>query len=834
MQSLKRFTESARTDLKKAIADANGNEIFVLGYIDDDGLITHFEVRARGNKDSVLALFDLVDTIENIPNVLIHNHPPPGRILTPSDNDLIIAGRFAQEGIGSYIVDNKVENVYVIAEPIRAAKKKSLNSSKIISQLEEGGIIASRLPHYESRQSQLDLMALIIRGFNEEALVAAEAGTGVGKSFAYLLPAISFALENEDRIVISTATITLQQQLYEKDIPLVISALKTKIKVCMIKGRSNYICLRRLNDTLKEKALFASEEETQTLEAICEWLKITQTGSRSDLSFMPPETLWTRICSESDSCMGMRCSNRDKCFVLLKRREAAASKILVVNHHLLFADLAARKQGAGYDAAVVLPPYSRIIIDEAHTIENSATSYFTGQFGRLGIFRILGRLYRQRGRAKGGVLKNLISQYNTAGENGESEIQKAVDNIREAVEVLNSNALELCNETYVFRFTKDKDSIIQNRLVPCLETLRRSLIKLTNIIENILDSISNAKDDDANNVKDNDAVWETRAAMRRINNIALLCGNFVEYADHPLDVLWIERKISNNKGAADWALFNLAPISIAENLKEALFEKSKTVVCVSATLTVSSSFDYWTSRTGINLAVTKDDEPRKVLFGNFPSPFPYSTAVLTAAPSNTPLPDNPEYQHFVEDAVKKLVCTSEGGALILFTSFESLRNTYNACAGDFTQKGFKCLRQGDDDRHRLLKDFLEDTSSVLFATDSFWEGVDAPGETLRMLILCRLPFRAPNDPVFKARCELIEKKGGNSFMELSVPESVMKFRQGFGRLMRRASDRGVVAVLDGRILKKSYGKIFLYSLPKTKTCFADMGTILNEVERILF
>jgi ATP-dependent DNA helicase DinG len=252
------------------------------------------------------------------------------------------------------------------------------------------------------------------------------------------------------------------------------------------------------------------------------------------------------------------------------------------------------------------------------------------------------------------------------------------------------------------------------------------------------------------------------------------------------------------------------------------------VICVSATLAVSGNFNYWAIRTGAAL------QSRPLLTGCYPSPFPYSDAVLLAVPADAPLPDGEGYQDFVNRSVSGLAAVSGGSALILFTSYQSLQSAWTAALPELEPLGIRCLRQGDDDRSRLLQTFLADESSVLFATDSFWEGVDAPGDTLRLVIICRLPFRTPNDPVFEARREAVVKNGGNPFMDLSLPEAVMKFKQGFGRLMRRSSDRGVVAVLDGRLLKKSYGANFLQSLPETWTSFSEFSGVLRDTENFLY
>jgi ATP-dependent DNA helicase DinG len=669
-------------------------------------------------------------------------------------------------------------------------------------------------------------MRLIVRGFNEDRKVAAEAGTGVGKSFAYLLPAMCFALENEERIVISTATINLQQQLYEKDIPLVNGALgkpgrKPPLKAVLIKGRGNYLCRRRLGDALREIEVF--DEDRGDLERIAAWGETTATGSRSDLSFLPSESLWSRVCSEADLCMGLRCPEREGCFVLALRKEAADARILVVNHHLLFADLAARVEGAGYDATVVLPPYTRVIMDEAHTMENAATSFFSKEFSRMGVFRQLGRLYRRRRALRMGLLIRLAALCRR--EDLLDDGADAVQRVRDAAGALDESALEFCRADGTFRLTAADEAAIASVLTPLLLDLRKKISALAGLIRNMLETVPEDSADDP-------GVWEIKFVTRRLEAVGAVCASFIEYRERPGEVMWMERRAGRGgKGpaAGDWAVFTVTPIDVAPYLKEALFEPNKTVVCVSATLTVNDSFRYWEDRCGLGPAPEQD-----VLTGQFPSPFPYARAVLLAVPADAPVPDQGGYRVFVDNAAAKLAETAGGSALILFTSYESLRSAFAAAAPLLEAQGIRCLKQGDDDRGRLLNTFLEDRSSVLFATHSFWEGVDAPGDTLRLVILCRLPFRAPNEPVFKARCEALEQKGGSSFMELSLPEAVMKFKQGFGRLMRRSSDHGVVAVLDGRLLHKHYGKFFLQSIPETRTNFSEFDSVLRGIERFLY
>jgi len=578
---------------------------------------------------------------------------------------------------------------------------------------------------------------------------------------------------------------------------------------------------------LREPELAGSNEQDQ-LEDISRWAETSRGGGREELAFVPLESVWSRVCSDADLCMGKACPEQARCFVLALRREAAAAKIIVVNHHLLFADLAARRDGAGYEAAAVLPPYTRVVIDEAHTIEKAATSFFSGEFGRIGILHYAGRLYRKRRAKKSGLLVRVCS-FLPDGDDSLQTLAAALDGIRKAAGDLDRPGLELCGPDGVFRFSPSgRDSGgAESALFPPLLALRKKLLAFTAMARELIELLpQNDTDDIDPSVTGASSVWELNAVLRRFEGIAGICSAFTEYRERPGEVMWIERR---GTGADLWPIFTQSPVELAEILKESLFRPNKTVVCVSATLAVSNNFNYWAMRCG---AAYVADRP--LFTGCFPSPFPYSSAVLLAAPDDAPLPDEPDYQAFVDRAVTELASVAGGSALILFTSYQSLQSAWLKAQPELTALGIRCLKQGDDDRSRLLQTFLDDTQSVLFATDSFWEGVDAPGDTLRLVILCRLPFRTPSDPVFEARREAVEKNGGNPFMDLSLPEAVMKFKQGFGRLMRRSSDRGVVAVLDGRILKKRYGAFFLQSLPETRTSFGDFAGILRDMENFLY
>jgi ATP-dependent DNA helicase DinG len=731
-----------------------------------------------------------------------------------------------------------------------------LDEQAILDDLLEGGRVAKKLGSYEERASQLALLSLIIRGFNEGSIVVAEAGTGVGKSFAYLLPAVHFVLAEKrrdvrERVVISTATINLQQQLFDKDIPFVLSALGEKLKAVLVKGRGNYLCLRRLRDALRDaasmQAALFEENERGVLQHIAEWAEKTKTGSKTELPFSGLYTVWPRVCSESDSCMGKKCPERTRCFVQILRREAAQADMLVVNHHLLFADIAARADGNLNEGNFVLPPYSRVIIDEAHNIESAATSFFTAQFSSRGLLRTIGQLYRKRMNIERGLLiraADLLNILDTA------RFDTAATKVREAVEDVSSAAIELSGGESAFRITAEKWVIVRARLVPPFVTLKNALNDFAKTAGDIAQRLGMPEETEDTEMKETDIedmeadvlvdertslAWEISSQLRRVHEVEDICGAYITWeeqaggGDFGDSVLWVEKRASH--GTLDrWAVFNITPLEIASRLKNALWDKAETAVLVSATLTVAGTFQYFFRQNGLDLC----GEGLPILSGSFPSPFPYKQTTLLAIPDDAPLPNDADYRAFVDKTVEKLCEVSGGRALILFTSYESMNSAYAYAEPLLDDLDIACYRQGDDDRARLLETFKNEKTSVLFATDSFWEGIDAPGETLSLLVIARLPFRMPGDPVFEARCEAIEQSGGNAFMQLSIPEAVMKFRQGFGRLIRGARDRGVVAVLDGRLIRKYYGRLFLQSLPETKTCFAPSAEIIRAAETFFF
>jgi ATP-dependent DNA helicase DinG len=811
----KRFTDEARRIIARAIADAGGNEVFATGVLDESGAVAEVRVNARGHDGAVLAIRDADQEAE----VLIHNHPSGG--LHPSEADLSIAARAAESGMGFYIVDNAVGEVYAVVEPVLRKSEEPVDEEAVAGILADGGALSAASDFYEERPSQIDLARAVTRSFNGGLIGAFEAGTGVGKSFAYLLPSMLWAAQNKDRVVVSTGTINLQQQLMEKDIPLASSLVGVPIKAVLLKGRQNYVCLRRLAEAQAERELF--DDEAEELARIAEWAGTTPDGSRSDLSFVPKEAVWSRVSSESDACMGMRCGHREECFVMRVRKEAASASLLVVNHHLLFADLQARMMGAGYEDTAVLPPFRHIVFDEAHAMEDAATSFFSEYFTRFKLNKQISILHRVR---RGSVAGHLIALERLSSAAGEVQAATAaIQAAKDAFADLEDTALGLVAEAGTWRLS-DRTVGEAATLFERLQRVRREIAALVGVLRSVIDGIPEEDQNEG-------PVWESKFALRRLEFVGTIALHFCEWDERRESVYWIERvkltRSSRGDGASWYPRFVETPLSIAPMMREAVFEPFRTVVCASATLRVGGRFDYWIRRSGVSLM-----EEERVVTGVYDSPFPYKRNVLFAVPVDAPLPDEPGFQSWVETAVVSLVQASAGRALVLFTSYESLRSACDLARAVLSPLGITVLRQGDDDRSRLLESFKRDETSVLFATDSFWEGVDAPGDTLLHVIMVKLPFRVPNDPVHAARSESIEGAGGNAFMELSLPEAVMRFRQGFGRLMRRKTDRGVVTVLDRRLVAKRYGQIFVDSVPETARAFEPLSDIVSRVERFLF
>ena len=699
---------------------------------------------------------------------------------------------------------------------------KLVNEAEAGGYISQGGPLSKLSDSFEERPVQVELLEKIVKALNENKIAVFEAGTGVGKSYSYLIPSALWALLNHEKIIVSTGTINLQQQLCEKDLPAVEKIIGKKFKYVLMKGRQNYICMRRLNDAASIIDLF--EGETEELKKIAEWAQNSDTGSKSDLTFMPSESVWTKVNSESDACMGKKCPFFGECFVMKIRKEAASANLIIVNHHLLFADIESRLSGAGYEDAAVLPPYRHIIFDEAHGIENAATSFFSESVNRFKLNKLINQMYRHRKNSESGHLCSLAIL--SSNEEKAGDAFDVTNKIKLAMTNVEIASKDLLQNEYTMRLY---DATARNfgPLLVAIGELTRALGSFTGIVREIMEGID---EDD----KDAPCYYESKVILRHLESYVILLKNFSVWDEKRDDVFWIQKKrlppdMVQNAGDAEYVILTQTPLDISHLMNEGVFEPMESVICTSATLKTGRDFSYWMRRTGVSLAGEE-----RIIKGEFPSPFPYNKNMLFAVPNDAPLPDNIQFQQYVEMALPRLIQAAAGRTLVLFTSYESLKSAYRTTVASMPGFPGRVMKQGDDDNAKLLEAFKKENESVLFATDSFWQGVDIPGESLSQVIIVKLPFTVPNDPVFVARAEAIEKRGGSSFMELSVPEAVIKFRQGIGRLIRRSDDKGVVVVLDRRIYEKKYGSIFIASMPDCKKVYEPVSELSRRINSFIF
>ena len=880
--------DAAVAALRAAIREAGGSEVFCTGTLAADGLVRELTVAARGNQSAVPVLAPYVDGAD----VLIHNHP--SGLLQPSEADLEVASYVGNQGKGFLIVDNQVTRIYVVTEPVPVRAAKLLDTRALAATLQPDGPLQRLHSGYEQRPGQVAMLQAVCDAFNDEAIVVAEAGTGIGKSLAYLIPAVSWAHANDERVVVSTATINLQQQLMEKDLPLVQRVLGTEVRTCLVKGRSHYLCRRRLQSAQTEAAGAAdgagtggtaglagaagpagaaaaldlellAEEGTPAvadageLRALQEWAEATPTGNRSDLPFAVSAAAWERVCSEADACGSLRCPDRERCFVLRARREAAAARVLVVNHHLLFADLALRQAAGGrapaaLDSAAVLPGFRRLVFDEAHAIENSALSFFSSRLSAVTLERIAGRLLGRR-RGVGSGLIGRRAQWFTAAAQPVGELVAWVADLRRLGVQLEAAALDRLDGEQAVALAGPGAELLRELLA----AVERTLLQLSGAVAAVVDLLEAADQELA------DAV-ELRVEVRRMRATVQLCQALHDPSDREL-VRWVEAR-RRQRGAAT-AVLVATPVDIAPLMRAAVFARYPSVVLTSATLTVADRFAFWCGRVGLGESSVADGSQgesdlgargwgdsgggpgdsgggpgdsgggpgdsggggggRAVFPERYPSPFDWQEQVLVGVPTDAPDPTSPGHQRWLGDYLTRVLQASRGRALVLFTAYGMLQRTYRQVQGPLARAGIHLLRQGDHDRHLLLTRFQEDTASVLFATDSFWEGVDTPGEALSLVVICRLPFGVPTHPVTVAQMERVAAAGEDPFTALALPRAAMRVRQGFGRLIRRRDDRGVVLILDPRVARKAYGEVFLRSLPDVPIQRTPAADLLDQV-----
>ncbi|MCH9007020.1 DEAD/DEAH box helicase [candidate division KSB1 bacterium] len=832
----KYLASAAAEETRQHILDACGNEVFFVGRVNADKVVEGVEVYARGNEFSAPALLQVAQQGD----VVLHNHPSGA--LLPSGADTQVASLLGNDGIGFYIVNNDVSDIYVMVEPFAERTVVPVNTEMLADVLGETGPIAAKLENYEFRPQQITMMEVVSRSINDNLLAVVEAGTGTGKTLAYLLPAITYAVNNQERIVVSTNTINLQEQIVNKDLPFLQSVLKKTFKAVLVKGRTNYACKRKLEEADIDPDLFSEDDEKSELREILDWARSTRDGSKSDLNFIPKPAVWEKVQSESDTSLKTRCPFYSTCFFYTARRKAAVADVLVANHHLLFSDLAVRA-ALGASENAILPTYDRIILDEAHNVEEVATNYFGTRVTYFGLLRILGRLYCKKGNSEKGLLIYLSNKLNRLArgfphegfiktqsalqEQGVIGVEKldellraTMDSIYAAVQAQNSRDSEYgeikLRMTPAILKALDWQENVTKPAGKLVQEIRKFTGKCSELLRKV-DKLQTRLQPDLLSL-----TIDVRAQLARLDQGATDIEQ-VLLENEASHVRWVEIK----KGYNNTIIVRLqcSPLDVAPILKETIFDKFKNVVMTSATLTVEGKFDFIRRRLGLD-QVNRD----RLLELQLSAPFDYEKQTLVAAPQDVPEPNDSRFADVITDLILESIRITRGRAFVLFTSYGLLNKVFFSVKNQIEALGHNVYKQGNENRHHLLQRFREDTSSVLFATDSFWEGVDVHGESLESVIITKLPFRVPSEPIVEARLEAIERRGGNAFLEYMVPHAAIKFKQGFGRLIRRKTDRGSVLILDRRIIQKYYGRVFLKSLPKCRVVAGPIQQVLSELE----
>ena len=700
-----------------------------------------------------------------------------------------------------------------------------MTEDQIYRIFDHDGILSTKIDSFEFREGQL-LMALdVLSAYKENAVAAIEAGTGIGKSFAYLVPALYYAFDDpDDRTVIATSTINLQKQLLEKDLPALFRALGMECSVAIAVGRNNYLCLSRLAELVKDNELYAYDGVSE-ISKLNSFAAETETGLRTEYKGRLDFQVWSSACSDTDFCQGGKCPYYTDCFYFKAKKKLAEASIIICNHHLLFVDSNTRFENAmSYDEDAILPPFRHLVVDEAHNMERHATDLFTSTCSSYSLRRQMDHIYDNRGlkgSGSGRILDDLLPF--CPDKNLYQEILDFYALVKAKADTLNMATLNLLDYNKLAHLLCTKKNM--GRLIAEIGTAAKDVIDNGGrLIAKLNSFVSKLDLDEALKFKSD----EMLVHINRINDQIDILAAFMDYEKWTEDIHYLD--VEQHAGIR-YVTFNIAPLEVSEVLSDALFKKLDSVICTSATMDLHDDFTYWCS--GVGLPAEGKPFIRKV----YDSPFDYRSRLMLLTPNDTPTftrENEEEYAAFTCEAVYDAVSSSGGGALVLFTSFRLMEYVYERLKPRFTVMGLNTLKQGDADRYALLEQFKEDTDSVLFATDSFWEGVDAPGNTLRMVIITKLPFRMPDDPIYKARYAKLEEDGKSGFYCLSLPDATMRLKQGYGRLMRHTSDKGIVLILDSRIVSKGYGAMMLRSLPESYHPETETKTLGQKIEGFLF
>jgi len=803
----------AAEKIRREVARAGGREVCFLATVTSDRVVVDPRAVARGNRDAVLAAARDAET----GGLMIHNHP--SGVLEPSDADLAVAARIWEQGLGSALTDNQGSALYVVVEPPAPEVRSLLDVAELEAIVSPGGALSRLHQDFEDRPGQREMLRSVAERFNEGGIGVIEAGTGTGKSLAYLLPAARWALDNRERTVISTNTINLQEQLAEKDLPLVRRLLGQGVEWALVKGRGNYVSIRRARLAAESAATLFPDQQADEVRALLEWIPTTSDGSLSDLGFTPSGEVWDEVRSDADVCLRSRCPHFTECFYQRSRQRAFQARLLIVNHHLLFTDLAVRRATDNYSQPAVLPPYRRLVLDEAHNVEDAATSHLGVEVTRAGLFRLLSRLDRQ-GR---GILEAVLQA--AAGTGDAAEVRHRVQTrIQPALEQARGALMDLVGALEAIAGPEDAGAVrlggpdgapepAANEEIG--EALSRTLLFFGDLEREVGGLRKRLQTDDTPGGDLEARALDLQSVERRlaasIHGLRLVLDPGVAGEEF---VRWMQVR---GRRPRENLVLAAAPVEPGKALRETLFSRIDTVILTSATLATRGRFDFLRRRLGLAEAdLALHDVVPRIVETIVPSPFDFATQTLLVVPTDLPDAGGASSSGLDLETARVTAEIAEmtgGGLFVLFTSYRALRSVAEHLRKRPGGGKYPLFVHGEDSRARLLDGFVRSGRGILLGTTSFWEGVDVPGHPLRGLVIQKLPFRVPSEPVTAARVEAVERSGGDAFWDFMLPTAALRLKQGFGRLVRSRRDRGVVVLLDDRILRRRYGRYLRDSLP---------------------
>ncbi|MCX7821293.1 MAG: DEAD/DEAH box helicase family protein [Brevinematales bacterium] len=807
------FTKDCINDIKEIIAKNNYNEVVFVGNLSREGLVSDIEPITYGNENAAPVI--MMDALQG--DVLIHNHPSIGKekisnLLRPSEADISIASELANKRIGFYIIDNNCEWVNIVNKP---EPRYYLNNTEVLSIFESGGLIEKNISNFESRKEQVELVRLIIQTINDSKILISEAGTGTGKSLSYLIPITIWAVMNKKRVIVSTQTKNLQQQIAQKDMLIVEKIIKNYLDkplyYSVLIGRNNYLCKYKLEELMKDnekrESLFEEESDIQTLLSIKEWSERTQDGIITETDLKIKEEIREEISSEGESCQRKKCQFYNNCFYYKARMEAEKSNLIIANHSLVFSSIDEESK------RISLPFFSGIVFDEAHHIEDNALKSLAKDFSIQSINYHLRKIFHYYKDREIGLLPLLFKKAGLYYLEFEEKYKQLISLVNEISKQLNNFLKENIENTGTQTIDAEFiQSIKYKTLLFNLEDIIKNINKFTGFFQKFEETIV----EKTSNPSAIDTINYIKYRIRRIEELESIFNLIFKTENEINFVKWIETSKKNIK-------FCYSPLEVGDFIANSIFSKKDFTIFTSATLSISGKFDFFKNSVGLPLVTNKEK-----IEAIFPSPFDYDNQALILI-----LNKNLEHHKTSQEKlnlIKELTLISEGGTLILYTSYKRMNESFELLRDAFINAGLVVGRQGNESRNILLKKMREINNYVLFATSSFWEGIDIRGDNLRMVIIEKIPFDSVDDPLYNAKVKLLEYKGLNPFISYSLPRAILKLKQGMGRLIRSKSDKGIITILDNRIIHKSYSKSFINSIPGGKIIIGDERTLLNEAE----